>query len=305
MNMKNFYNIAGLPIVMDFDPGPAFENFKVSAVNDGEQRNRPLVFTVNEAEQRNRPPVFFTVNEAEQRNRPPVFSPVFSVEQEQFRVHCYPDGFLYESRQECGAKVYCDKEYYECAVSEGPGSEHLIRLVIESRLIHEGKISLHSSCIDSPDGAFCLTGVSGVGKSTRAAAFCELDGFEMISGDRPLIDCICPTAYGVPWDGKEGLYISKAVPLRGIFSVRRLDQAGDPCSRPRESLRLFSEKAAYQKLIAQTFLPMWDTDTAAMAMGNLKRLVSGLNVYELTSGPDTASAQKCLEIMRKEVFNEN
>ena len=291
--MKFTYNIAGLPVESDFSPGPAYDNFITDSERDSHGQFPAGITFVKCNVQRES-------------------SPLFSVSQEQFNVCAYADGFLFESPLDHGAKVFSNLSYTECKVAEGPGLEHLIRLVLESRLIHEGKITLHSSCISAPDGAFCLTGVSGVGKSTRAAAFCEMPGFELISGDRPLIDCICPDAYGVPWDGKEALFINKRLPLRAVFCVRRLDETENPCRASSgtimpaaESLRLLTEKGAYQQLIVQTFLPMWDTDTAAMAMGNLKKLVSHLGIYELTSGPDSESAKKSWEIIRKEVMYED
>lgn len=291
--MNFTYNIAGLPVESDFNLGPAYENFIIDA-----ERGCCGQFTAG-----------IVLKKCTVLREP---SPLFSVRQEQFNVCAYADGFLFESPLEQGAKVFSNLSYTECRVSEGTGIEHLIRLVLESRLIHEGKITLHSSCISAPGGAFCLTGVSGIGKSTRAAAFCEMPGFELISGDRPLIDCICPNAYGVPWDGKEALFINKCVPLRAVFCVSRLDETKNSCrassnsiTSAEESLRLLTEKEAYQRLIVQTFLPMWDTDTAAMAMGNLKKLVSHLAIYELVSGPDSESAKKSWEIIRKEVMYED
>ena len=287
--MKFTYNIAGLPVESDFSLGPAYENFIIDAKR---QFTAGIVF--NKC--------------AVQQEQPPLFS----VRQEQFNVSAYAEGFLFENPPDHGAKVFSNLSYTECMVTEGSGLDHLIRLVLESQLIREGKITLHSSCIAAPEGAFCLTGVSGVGKSTRAAAFCQMPGFELISGDRPLIDCISPSVHGVPWDGKEALYINKSAPLRAIFCVRRLDETEKPCRASSgtvipaaESLRLLTEKGAYHQLITQTFLPMWDTDTAAMAMGNLKKLVSRLSIYELASGPDSESAEKSWKIIKKEVMHED
>jgi len=159
----------------------------------------------------------------------------------------------------------------------------LLRLPLECRFIHQGALSLHAACVEQGGRAVCFTGDSGVGKSTRAQAWIKALGAEFISGDRPAVrlkkdGC---TACGVPWDGKEQIFRNVERPLHAILEVRRA---------PFTRLRRLSADQAYRALVRQCFIPMWDSDTAAPAMGNIRRLSRAVPVYRLFCGADPEAA---------------
>jgi len=204
----------------------------------------------------------------------------------QFRTIQLEEGWIYEFKADNPCVMEVDKDYSQVKISDGAGQEYLLRLAVECRLIREGFISLHGACVISPNGeAIIFTGNSGVGKSTRAAAWKTALDLKMISGDRPLLDTKARVAYGVPWDGKEGIHVDLNAGISVIFNVIRADE--DECQitkmGPFDALRV---------LLAQTFMPMWDTDLAAMAMGNLNQLInSGVRVANLVSSWDEAAAR--------------
>lgn len=283
----NNYIIAGLGILSDIDFGTHFKNFITD--DNAFCSESELCFRLC------RPEAAYFSEE-----------PEFTVNQEQFSVSKLDDGFLFRSNipdrtpgrinPVSPAGIFINRDYSEASVLPGSGLDNLIRLVIESRLISEGMITLHSSCIATPAGAICLTGPSGIGKSTRAAALCkEMNSreFYMISGDRPLIGCNESVAFGAPWDGKEQLHLNTSLPLHSVFAVRRL-QEGE-----QEVLNKKDEKSGYRIAVTQTFLPMWDTDLAAKAMGNLKTLLKTTPVYEAVSGPDGNSVRRLWELTER------
>ena len=170
------------------------------------------------------------------------------------------------------------------------GTLHLLRLPLECRFCHESIISLHAACVEGNGYAVCFTGDSGVGKSTRAQAWVQGLGAQFISGDRPAIrleqqGC---TACGVPWDGKEQIFRNVERPLSAILEVRRA---------PFTRLRRLTEEQAYQVLIRQSFIPMWDADTAALAMVNVGRLSRSVPVYRLFCGPDEEDARETYRLL--------
>jgi len=244
----------------------------------------------------------------------------FSIRQDAFDIKKAGKGWIYEAKPysefgnlpedtKCGI-AYVDPGYNRMELAPGYGQEQLIRLFIESRLINMGYISLHSSCLlDKELGAVCFTGRSGTGKSTRAAAWMSAMGLEMISGDRPLIKAEDATVYGAPWDGKEKVHKSTKAMLSMIVNVVRADgttgayelisegQAVQPKAVNR--IRELDTEEAYKMLVAQIFLPVWDTDTAAGAMANLKKLMGRIKVCELVSGPDKRSAVESRRLMAK------
>lgn len=166
----------------------------------------------------------------------------------------------------------------------------LVRTAFECRFAYEGIVSLHAACVELSGEAVCFTGDSGMGKSTRAKAWVDGLGAEFISGDRPAIrlESGGNVACGVPWDGKEQIFRNVERPLKAILEVRRA---------PFTRLRRLSPDQAYRIAIRQAFIPMWDPDTAALAMVNVRRLCRTTPVYRLFCGPDVDSAKAVHRIL--------
>lgn len=167
---------------------------------------------------------------------------------------------------------------------------YMLRIVLQTLLVHHAILSLHASCVELEGEAACFTADSGVGKSTRARAWVDGLGAEFISGDRPAIR-LEPggnLACGVPWDGKEQIFRNVERPLKAIFEVRRA---------PFTRLRRLSPEQAFGVLIRQSFIPMWDTDTAALAMANVRRLSRTTPVYRLFCGPEADDARAVHRIL--------
>ena len=166
----------------------------------------------------------------------------------------------------------------------------LARTAFECLFIHHATLSLHASCVELGGCAVCFTADSGVGKSTRARAWVDGLGAEFISGDRPAIRLEegGNLACGVPWDGKEQIFRNVERPLKAILEVRRA---------PFTRLRRLSPEQAFGVLIRQSFIPMWDTDTAALAMANVRRLSRTTPVYRLFCGPEVDDARAVHRIL--------
>jgi len=201
-------------------------------------------------------------------------------------------GWLFEERgSSSGARILATNDYADLIIfEEAPTTKaslmrlvRLVRFLLECRFVHESTLSLHAACVEQGGRAVCFTGDSGVGKSTRAQAWIKALGAEFISGDRPAIrleENGC-TAHGVPWDGKEQIFRNVERPLHAILEVRRA---------PFTRLRRLSADQAYRALVRQCFIPMWDEDTAALAMGNVRRLSRAVPVYRLFCGADPQAA---------------
>ena len=174
--------------------------------------------------------------------------------------------------------------------SDSEKNGEFIRIPLECRFVHEGVLSLHAACVEEGGRAVCFTGDSGIGKSTRAKTWVDALGAEFISGDRPAIRLEADgcTACGVPWDGKEQIFRNVERPLHAILEVRRA---------PFTRLRRLTQEQAYRALIRQCFIPMWDPDTAALAMVNVKRLCRITPVYRLFCGPDAEAARETRRIL--------
>lgn len=171
-----------------------------------------------------------------------------------------------------------------------PNSCFLLRTAFECRFCYEGIVSLHAACVELGDFAVAFTGHSGLGKSTRARAWVEGLGAQWISGDRPAVrlEEQGSIACGVPWDGKEQIFRDVEKPLKCIMEVRR---------SPANYVRRLSEDQARQLIMQQSFVPMWDTDAAVMAMANVRQLVRKTPVYRVFCGPDAEDARAICDIL--------
>ena len=169
-------------------------------------------------------------------------------------------------------------------------SEWYVRIALECLLARRGYVSLHSAAVEVREEAYAFSGPSGIGKSTRARAFTETLGAKLINGDRPLIRVRDPELYGVPWDGKEQCFRNVRYPLKAICEVRRSGQV---------YVREMSFMQRRKLLMRQCFLPMWDTETAAVQMANIARLAAGANIVRVFSGPSREDVRTLYSVLQK------
>lgn len=192
------------------------------------------------------------------------------------------------------ASDYQQIEGYAAALTNeemgGAAMRFLFRTAFECRFCYERIVSLHAACIELNGFAVAFTGPSGIGKSTRAFAWMNALGAKLISGDRPAvrIENMGSTACGVPWDGKEQIFRDIEKPLRCILEVRRSSS---------NYLRRLSREQARKLIVQQSFVPMWDTDAAFMAMANVSALISKTPVYRVFCGPDENSARTIYDLL--------
>ena len=201
------------------------------------------------------------------------------------------DGWFFHpvSTEERGLYISEDYSRLRRLGAEGPKvmgivdeSEWYIRIAMECMLARKGYLSLHAAAVEVSGEACLFSGPSGVGKSTRAAAWCQAFGAKLINGDRPLIDTGKMEVYGVPWDGKEQCFRNVHYPLKAICEVRRSGSA---------YIRAMDFAQRRKLLIRQCFMPMWDTETAVIQMTNAARLAAGAKIVRIFSGPTEEDAR--------------
>ena len=166
--------------------------------------------------------------------------------------------------------------------------EWFVRVALECLLIRRGYLSLHAACVELDGEAIAFSGPSGIGKSSRAGAWVNALGAALVSGDRPLIRIRAPEAFGVPWDGKEGCFRSVHYPLKAICEVRRSNSV---------YVRRMTAEQRRRFLMQQCFVPMWDTDTAAVQIMNIARFVSRARIVRVFCGPGTDDAKALRQIL--------
>ncbi len=210
-----------------------------------------------------------------------------------------PDGWFFHSPGTERTGLYVSGDYSRLRLlgqesgAVPPASEQWIRIALECRLARAGYVTLHSAAVEL-DGEVCaFTGPSGIGKSTRAYTWLEAFGAGLVSGDRPLIRVSPPEVYGVPWDGKEQCYRNVCFPLKAILDVRRSES---------DYLRALSVPQRRRLLTRQCFLPMWDTETAAVQMANIARLSAGAEIIRVFCGRTPGDAEKIRDLIRNRQY---
>ena len=96
-------------------------------------------------------------------------------------------------------------------------------IAFEKTMSEKGRFILHSSFIETENGAILFTAPSGTGKSTQADLWEKYRGIEIINGDRSGIwkENDIWMAGGVPWCGTSGIMKNKMMPLRAIVILRQ------------------------------------------------------------------------------------
>lgn len=158
----------------------------------------------------------------------------------------------------------------------------VIRCCCEAGMVTRGGAPLHASLVEKEGEGVIFLGPSGMGKSTQAKLWQKHLGADFISGDRPGLRLVDGRwyAFGMPWDGKDGLHRQKGVPVRA-FVV--LEQAKENRIRP------ITPAEAKIALFHQAIIPAWDNHALDGAMPLLAQLSTDVPFYHLACRPDQAA----------------
>lgn len=215
-------------------------------------------------------------------------------------IRCSEDGWFFHTGRFDRQGLFVARDYSSLRLLGNPGTEivgmteWLIRVAVECLLAQKGYVSLHSASIEVNGVAFAFTGPSGMGKSTRAQAWIDAMNAKLINGDRPLIDVRNMELYGVPWDGKEQCFRNVHYPLKAICEVRRYESS--------VYVRKMSLAQRRRVLMQQCFIPMWDTETAAIQMANISKLARNANIVRIFCGPTTEDAVALYSAIQEEYY---
>ncbi len=209
------------------------------------------------------------------------------------------DGWFFHSDQEETIGLYANTDYTHLLLLGSkndmiPGSaDWFIRIALECRLILMGYVSLHAAAVEMHDEAFAFSAPSGVGKSTRATAWIDAMSAKLINGDRPLISVKHLELYGVPWDGKERCFRNVHYPLKAICEVRRSESV---------YVRVMDYEQRRNLLLQQSFIPMWDSETAAYQIINISKLAAKAEIVRAFCGPGEEESKALYSALKKQCY---
>lgn len=160
----------------------------------------------------------------------------------------------------------------------------VIRCCVEAGMGLRVGVPMHASLVEKDGEGVLFLGPSGMGKSTQARLWKSALDADFISGDRPGLRLLDGRwyAYGMPWDGKDGIRRQRGVPVRGLVV---LNQAKD------NSICRISAMEAKSVLFNQAIIPVWDDKALDGMMPLISRLSTDLPFYRLDCLPDAAAAE--------------
>jgi len=203
------------------------------------------------------------------------------------------------SRDYSEMTLYCmdDEKYQE--TFHRPFSYFLpfktvIRVTCGIGMAFMGGLSLHASLVEKDGYAVLFTGPSGIGKSTQAKLWEKHLDAEIINGDSPVIYEKGGKwfAAGIPWDGKDQLYIQRNLPIKAIIV---LEQASE------NQISIMTPTGAMTVLLQQIMHPIWDDDAMDRVSGLLYRCANTVRFYHLKNIPNRDAAVLTHSIINKQM----
>lgn len=157
-------------------------------------------------------------------------------------------------------------------------------LAPERLLLANQAVILHASVIDWNGRGILFTAPSGIGKSTQARLWAELEGAEIINGDRAITrrreDGY--TVYGSPYAGTSGIYQNRSVPLNAMVV---LSQAHE------NAIHRLTPATAFRRILPQVTALPWDVGFMNALTELLLDMVPQVPIYHLACLPDTDAVE--------------
>lgn len=158
------------------------------------------------------------------------------------------------------------------------------RLNCESGMALSGGMPLHASLVEKDGWGYIFLGPSGMGKSTQAKLWVKYQNADFIIGDRPGLRKVGDTwvAFGMPWDGKDSLFCQKGVKVKALVALQQA---------PVNEIRRLSTQEAFQVLLNQAMMPMWDDAAMGGIMLQMAAAANEIPFYHLKNRPEEAATQ--------------
>lgn len=209
---------------------------------------------------------------------------------DRFDLYDYSDKWVFaENTNENGKNsvLVCERNYESMVLymaNDYFPLASLIRVACESGITRHDGLPLHASMIEKNGEGIVFLGPSGMGKSTQAKLWVKYEDAEFVIGDRPGIRKVDGKWYGfgMPWDGKDGLFKQKNVPIRALVSLEQTKE---------NHLRKLNSIEAMKVMLNQVMMPMWDKDAMEDNSKMMWELASEIDFYHLQNRADENSVQ--------------
>lgn len=185
-----------------------------------------------------------------------------------------------------------------CCGSNGEHSEELMITAVYSALCRLQTLFLHASVVDFEGQGIVFVGPSGIGKTTQAELWREVEGADILNGDKAFIrkrdDGIY--VYGSPWRGSSPYFINRKTPLKGIVVLRQ---------GKTNKIRRVDLVEAIEVFMPHVFLPHWDEKCMENALATLDGILADASIWMLECQPDGEAVKITKESVLGEKLENN
>lgn len=131
---------------------------------------------------------------------------------------------------------------------------------------------------------YLFTGHGGAGKTTTARMWETVPGAKVVNDDKVILRKEAGEfrMYGTPWHGEGGMVLPDSAPLHRVFILKQADQNTVSSLHPVD---------AAGRLLARTFVPLWDADKIDYSLKFLDELCQAVPCVELGFLPDYSAVE--------------
>lgn len=168
-------------------------------------------------------------------------------------------------------------------------------IAIEELLMHQQRMILHASFVNTEFGGILFSGPSGIGKSTQAKLWAEFEHGEIINGDRPILgkEEGIWRAWGSPYAGSSGYHVAKDFPVTAIVILTQGKE---------NFLQRLNAQSAFRGIFSELTINGWNSWYVNRAVDFVLDLVEMVPVYRLECTPDVRAINLLKERLVKEVI---
>ncbi len=153
-------------------------------------------------------------------------------------------------------------------------------------------VMLHSCAVEADGKAYLFVAESGTGKTTHAGLWLKWLGnrARILNGDKPLLrigNTGCVTAYGTPWNGKEGWGVAASAPVGGICFLSRGTQ---------NRIETVSPTDGWTQLLSAVYRPAREDQFSAV-LDSVTALSQTVPLYALACTISEDAARLAVETM--------
>ncbi len=185
------------------------------------------------------------------------------------------------------ACLHATNNYRECTYYAADCAKDKIQNfhnAFDSVLPYHGGSIIHASCVKYQDKAILFCGPSGMGKSTQARLWEKYRGTYMLSSDAPAVflDADGAVAHGMPWDGSDHIITQESGKVAAVICLQQAKE---------NKIYQLDEAAAFEVLMKQGHLPLWDSEAMVREMMVLKKMAGAVPFYRLECLPDEGAVE--------------